>query len=253
PESPNELIIGDEEVARKMKHAYAASVSFMDANVGKILAELDALGLRDDTVVMLISDHGWHLGDQDHWGKSTNFENSNLAPMIVSAPGYEPGQRTDALVEYVDVFPTLCELAGVELPEYLEGNSVVPLMDDPERPWKTAAFSQYPRGYPRADFEGYTIRTDRYRYVQWRQPDGTFMSHELYDHEKDPYESVNVINEPEYAETVVELQGIMDAGWKAALPEGIVNNSNNPPAPPFVPWGPEAQFGPYAEKNKKKQ
>lgn len=250
PESSNDLIISDPEVARTMKHAYAASVSFMDANVGKILTELDALGLRDDTVVMLISDHGWHLGDQDHWGKSTNFENSNLAPMIVSAPGFTPGQRTDALVEYVDVFPTLCELADIEVPVYLEGNSVAPLLVDPEREWKSAAFSQYPRGYPKADFEGYTIRSDRYRYVQWRELDGSFKSHELYDHENDPIESINVVNEPEYIEAVAELQRKLDAGWKSALPDGIENHSDNPPAPPFLPWGPEARFGPYAEKNK---
>ena len=115
PESPNELLVGDEEVARTMKHAYAACVSYMDAQVGKLLDELEALGLRDRTIVMMISDHGWHLGDQDHWGKSTNFENSIRAPMILSTPEFQTEQRSIALVEYVDIYPTLCELAGIDV------------------------------------------------------------------------------------------------------------------------------------------
>ncbi len=251
PKSPNHLLIGDQEVARTMKHAYFASVSYMDANVGKILAELDRLGLRENTIVMLISDHGWHLGDHDHWGKSTTFEKATLAPMIISTPSAKAGQRTDALVEYVDVFPTLCEMAGIDVPDYLEGNSVVPLLKNPHRDWKSAAFSQYPRGYPRADFEGYASRRDRFRYVQWRELDGSFKSHELYDHKKDPNESENRVNEPAYRVVVEKLKKRLDAGWKAALPEGIVNRSDNPPAPEFVPWGPEARFGPYAEKREK--
>ena len=250
PESPNHLLVGDEEVARTMKHAYAACVSYMDAQVGRVLDELDTLGLRDSTVVMLISDHGWHLGDQDHWGKSTNFENSTRAPMIVSAPGFKADQRTDALVEYVDVFPTLCELAGIHVPDYLEGNSVSPLLKDPNRKWKSAAFSQYPRGWPKAKFEGYSIRTDRYHYIQWRELDGSFRNHELYDHKHDPIESKNVVNSPEYKTVVKQLKKQMEAGWKAALPKGIENRSNNPPAPEFLPWGPEAMFGPHAKKKK---
>ena len=128
---------------------------------------------------------------------------------------------------------------------------MVPLLKNPHRDWKAAAFSQYPRGYPRADFEGYAIRTDRFRYVQWRELDGSFKSHELYDHKKDPNESENRVNEPAYRVVVEKLKKRLDAGWKAALPEGIVNRSDNPPAPEFVPWGPEARFGPYAEKREK--
>lgn len=248
PESPNHWIVGDPEVARTMKHAYAACVSYIDAQIGRMMTELDALGLSEDTIIMLISDHGWHLGDQDHWGKSTNFENSIRAPLIISAPGYRAGQRSRALVEYVDVYPTLCELAGLEVPDYLEGNSVVPLLENPNRKWKHAAFSQYPRGWPRAKFEGYSIRTDRYHYIRWRELDGAFKSDELYDHKNDPMESVNVVADPAYATSVAELKMQLDAGWKAALPEGIVNYSNNPPAPDFLPWGKEAKFGPHARK-----
>ena len=251
PESPNELLVGDEEVARTMKHAYAACVSYMDAQVGKLLDELEALGLRDRTIVMMISDHGWHLGDQAHWGKSTNFENSTRAPMILSSPGFQTDQRSSALVEYVDIYPTLCELAGIEIPVYLEGNSVTPLLKDPARDWKSAAFSQYPRGWPRAKFEGYSIRTDRYHYVQWRELDGSFKGHELYDHKTDSNESINVVENPDYQAVVKGLKAQLNAGWKDALPEGIENHSNNIPAPDFVPWGKEAMFGPYAKQKGK--
>ena len=251
PKSPNELLVGDEGIARKMKHAYAACVSYVDTQLGKVLNELDTLGLRDRTVVMLISDHGWHLGEQDHWGKSTNFDNSTRAPMIISAPGLKSSQRTHALVEYVDIFPTLCELAGIELPTYLEGTSVTPLLEEPAREWKRAAFSQYPRGWPRAKFEGYSIRTDRYNYIQWRELDGSFKGHELYDHQTDPIESVNIVGKLECHVVVQELQAQLQAGWKAALPAGIKNHANNKPAPDFLPWGKEAMFGPYAKQKLK--
>ena len=251
PESPNKLLVGDEDAARKMKHAYASCVSYIDAQIGNVLDELDTLGLRDHTIVMLISDHGWHLGEQDHWGKSTNFDNSTRAPMIISAPGLVSPQRTNALVEYVDIYPTLCELAGIELPTYLEGNSVTPLLEEPARDWKRAVFSQYPRGWPRAKFEGYSIRTDRYNYIQWRELDGSFKGHELYDHHTDPIESMNVVEKTEYQALVQEMQAQLHAGWKAALPAGIKNYSNNKPAPDFLPWGKEAMFGPYAKQKLK--
>ncbi len=246
PKSPNHLVVGDLDVARRMKHAYAASVSYMDANVGKVLKALERLKLRQDTIVMLMSDHGWHLGEQDHWGKSTNFENSIRAPLIVSSPSHGGDQRCTALVEYVDIYPTLCELAGCQVPSHLEGNSVVPLLENPLRPWKSAVFSQYPRGYPKAKFEGYSVRGDRYHYIQWRELDGSFKSHELYDHQKDPHEAVNVVAEAEHVATVEIMKAKLDSGWKAALPQGIVNLSENPVAPAFLPWGKEAQFGPHA-------
>ena len=248
PPPTNGRVVGEDAYARKMKHAYAACVSYTDAQIGKVIKELDSLGLKDDTVVMLISDHGWHLGDQSHWGKSTNFENSNRAPWIVSDSRFKKGTQSNALVEYVDVFPSLCELAGVESPDYLEGNSVAPLLKDPNRSWKKAAFSQYPRGYPRAKFEGFSIRTDRYHYIEWRELDGTFKSHELYDHKEDPIESYNRVANPENQELVRSLKVRLKAGWKQALPDGIENHSNNVPAPEFVPWGNEAAFGPYSKK-----
>ena len=249
PEGENTNIFSDKR-ARELKHAYAACVSYIDAQVGKLLDELNELGLRENTIILFISDHGWHLGDQGKWGKSTNFENSTLAPFIISAPGYNAGLKTNALVEYVDIFPSLCDLAGVNKPAYLEGNSVVPLMDDPDRKWKKAAFSQYPRGYPKAEFEGFTIRTDRYRYVEWRELDGSIKAQELYDHKNDPLESMSLVYDENYTGIMCKLMKQLREGWKSALPEGIENNSDNPPAPEFLPWGPEARFGPYADDNK---
>ncbi|HRP43453.1 MAG TPA: DUF4976 domain-containing protein [Ginsengibacter sp.] len=143
-------------------------------------------------------------------------------------------------VEYVDIYPTLVELAGFEPADYLEGNSFLPLFDNPSKEWKSAVFSQFPRN----GFEGYAIRTKDFRYVEWRSDkDSSVMSIELYDHRSDPVESVNVASEKKYGEVVKKLASRLKAGWKAALPAGIYNYSNNRPAPPSVGWGPEAKSG----------
>ncbi len=135
----------DEALARRLKHAYLASTSYVDAQVGLLLAALDEAGLRDNTIVVVWGDHGWHLGDMGVWGKATNYEIATRVPLIISAPGMAArGQSSDALVELVDLFPTLCELADVSRPEHLEGHSFVPLLSEPGQAWKKAAFSQYP-------------------------------------------------------------------------------------------------------------
>jgi iduronate 2-sulfatase len=131
--------------ARNLIHAYLACVSYVDAQIGKILDELDALGLRENTIVMLWGDHGWHLGEHGIWGKATNYEIATRVPLIVSAPGKAARNvASDALVELVDMYPTLSELAGLPLPRHLEGQSFAPLLEKPDRPWKDAAFSQFP-------------------------------------------------------------------------------------------------------------
>lgn len=133
------------DLARTLKHAYLASTSYVDAQIGLLIAALEEAGLRDNTVIVLWGDHGWHLGDMGVWGKATNYEIATRVPLMISVPGMESrGAETNALVELVDLFPTLCELAGVAAPEHLEGSSFVPLLDDPRQAWKTAAFSQYP-------------------------------------------------------------------------------------------------------------
>jgi len=142
---PKEGRIAD-DLARTLIHGYAACVTYMDAQLGKVLTALEALGLRENTIVILWGDHGWKLGEHDSWCKHTNFEIDARAPMMISTPGAEGATlRTQALVEFVDMYPSLCELCGLPVPDHCEGTSFVPLIDSPEREWKTAAFSQYPR------------------------------------------------------------------------------------------------------------
>jgi arylsulfatase A-like enzyme len=193
--------------------------------VGKLLDELDRLGLRGNTIVLLWGDHGWKLGEHDAWCKHSNTENDTNAPLLVSVPGMKTaGARTDALVEMVDIYPTLSELAGLPLPGHLEGTSFKPLLDDPRRPWKPAAFSQYPRGANNSTggvaLMGYSLRTDRYRFTQWVERDdpSRVAALELYDHQTDPQENQNIAGRPEHATLVKELAAKLDAGWKAARP-----------------------------------
>lgn len=135
------------EFARTLKHAYLASVTYVDALLGKMIQALEEEGIRDNTIVILWSDHGWHLGDMGVWGKATNYEIATRVPLMISTPDMSDrirGQQTDALVELVDMYPSLCELAGLETPQHVEGKSFVPLLENPNQAWKTAAYSQYP-------------------------------------------------------------------------------------------------------------
>ena len=210
---PDELPVPD-DVARRTKHAYYACVSFVDAQVGRVLDELKRLGLDKNTVVVLWSDHGYQLGEHGMWCKHTNFETSTRAPMILSVPGQRKGLVSDALVEMVDIYPTLAEAAGLPLPDHLEGTSLLPLLKDPSRPWKKAAFSQYQRG----KVMGRSVRTDRYRYNEWRQNDGRLIARELYDHAGDPYENFNLAVLDGSREVMERLSAELKAGWKAARP-----------------------------------
>ncbi len=184
-----------DEQARTLRHAYYAAVSFTDTNVGKLLRALDELELSDNTIVVLWGDHGWKLGEHNGWCKHTNFENDAHAPLIMRAPDQKtPGGKTTALTEFVDIYPTLCDLAGLDKPEHLEGDSAARFLDDPDAPGPLAAFSQYPRGR----VMGYSIRTDRYRCTLWKNRDTlTVQARELYDHRNDPKENTNVADRPE--------------------------------------------------------
>ncbi len=210
------------ELAITLRHAYYACTSYIDAQVGKLLKALDEFGFAENTVVMLWSDHGWQLGDTGMWGKHVNYEWATHSPLIVYAPGMAGNRRaSDALVEYVDMFPTLCELTGIPGPDYLEGTSLVPLLERPERPWKDAVFHQYPRG----NKEGFAIRTDRYRYVEWRlikgRDKGQVTLRELYDYQTDPHEEVNVAEaRPDLCR---RLAARLHAGWREALPGNRTN------------------------------
>jgi len=205
----------DDDLARTLIHGYYACVSFIDAQVGRLLDALEELDLDDNTIVVLWGDHGWNLGEHGLWCKHCNFETSTHSPMLVRAPGQKIiGAGSDALTEFVDMYPSLCELAGLPVPEHLEGTSFVPLLDDPGQEWKTAAFSQYPRGR----VMGYSMRTDRYRYTEWTHPDDGVIARELYDHREDPGENVSLAERPEHRELVQRLSEKLAAGWQAARP-----------------------------------
>ncbi len=189
---------------------YYAAVSTLDDVVGAVLDALDKSNLRDKTVVILSSDHGRMLGE--HGGifdKRCLFEQSVRIPFIVAAPGHQSKTST-RLVENIDIYPTLVELCGLPMPEGLQGLSVLPLLREPRRPWRQAAFSHSPV-HP----TGTTMRTERYRYTEWGNPKLA----ELYDHETDPLEQRNLVNDPSRAELVRELRLMFTAGWKGALPK----------------------------------
>jgi arylsulfatase A-like enzyme len=203
---------------RAALHGYYACVSYIDAQVGKLLDALDRLGLEKNTVIALWGDHGWHLGEQNYWGKTTNFEVCVRAPLLLSIPGENSGQRTRALTEFVDIYPTLTDACGLPPPKDVEGISIMPLFRNPGLAWKKAAFSQYPRP---GDVMGYSMRTDRYRFTEWISGKGDPVSIELYDHERDPNETRNIAGEPHNRALVAELARTRKSGWQAALPEGV--------------------------------
>ncbi|KAA5539568.1 sulfatase [Roseiconus nitratireducens] len=211
---------------RELRHGYYACVSYVDALVGKLLNQLTELELEEDTVIVLWGDHGYHLGEQGLWTKANNYELSTRVPLIVSLPGQaRVGTRTGALVEFVDVFPTLADVCGLEAPSGVEGLSFKALLNDPDRRWKRAAFSQFPRAVSGSRHRGhgaimgYAVRTDRYRYVEWRRW-GTddVLARELYDHDADPHESKNVAGQATYSKAMEELAGVLEGGWRSAVP-----------------------------------
>ncbi len=204
-----------DDLARQLIHGYYACISYTDAMVGKVLDELERLGLTENTIVVLWGDHGWKLGDYGMWCKHTTFEIDTHVPMIISAPGMPGnGQHTKALTEFVDIYPTLSELCGLPLPEHLEGSSMVPVLQNPDTPWKLAAFSQYPS----QGLMGYSIRSGQWRYTEWIDlKTGEIRQRELYDHESGPLAAVNQASTPAMADTMARLSKLLDKGqgWKA--------------------------------------
>ncbi|NOU36314.1 MAG: sulfatase [Kiritimatiellaceae bacterium] len=198
-----------DEVRRRITHGYYAACSFIDAQVGKVLNELTTLGMESNTVIVLWGDNGFHLGDNGIIGKDTDYEAAARCPLIVCAPSLTP-ERTDRLVELVDIFPTLCDLAGLAIPPQCDGKSLMPLLIKPDQPWKTAAFTMNRRNWQHPN-AGYSMRTDRYRYVRWLNPTGDTIAEELYDYEKDAHETRNLISNPEYEPVVKDLRKQFDA------------------------------------------
>ena len=221
------------EKQKELIHGYYAAISYMDANVGILLHTLDSLGLMKNTIVVLWGDHGWHLGDHNLWCKHTNFEQAARAPLIISSPNIKASQ-TNSLTEFVDIFPTLCELSGIAIPSTLDGKSLVPLMKNPTAVVKEYAVSQYPRteealemgrlGYTPNNIMGYSIRTSRYRYSIWlkdkaRSTDpynpAQLIGTELYDYEVDPMETINVAKEKKYTAVAAQMHKKMMAYFQS--------------------------------------
>jgi arylsulfatase A-like enzyme len=210
--SEDELKHLSEDKQRELIHGYYAATSYTDAQILQLLNELERLGIKENTIVVLWGDHGWHLGDHGLWCKHTNFEQATHALLMLSAPGITGGFKPVTLSEFTDVFPTLCDLAGIDVPEWLDGKSLVPAMKDPGAELEEYAFSQYPRG---KDKMGYSIRTKRFRYTVWcgdgYKSDLPFdekyvIAREMYDYEKDYLETVNIVDKPEYKSDQEQMQ-----------------------------------------------
>ena len=193
------------EKQKELIHGYYASVSYADALIGKILDTLEALDLKDNTIVTIIGDHGWHLGDHNLWCKHSNFEQATRIPMIFKIPGVK-ASKTRALAEAVDIFPTLCDATEIKIPEQLQGVSLMPVLMETKSKVKDYAVSQYRRGKNMRTF-GYSIRTERYRLTLWMKDfyrlyepfhKGYIVSGELYDYDNDPLETENYYNKKEY-------------------------------------------------------
>jgi uncharacterized sulfatase len=215
----------EEEKLCRFKRAYFASITFVDAQVGKVLDELERLGLSTNTVVVLFGDHGWSLGEHGQWQKQLLFEEVARVPLIVALPRTVATGPCPRTVELVDIYPTLAELCGLKPPENLEGRSMRVLLENPRARWATPALTQQARNSGGKRIMGYSVRTERWRYTEW---DGGKAGAELYDHNADPHEWVNLAKDPVYAKTVSDMKKLL------------------PVAPPEIP-------DPPAKKKKKKE
>jgi arylsulfatase A-like enzyme len=208
----NENHIGlQSDKQKELIHGYYATISYVDAQIGLLMNKLDELGIADNTVIVLWGDHGWHLGDHDLWCKHSNFEQATRTPLIFHKPGLNPS-KYKMPVEFVDIFPTLCELTGINIPAKLDGVSLFASMQNNNTVAQDFAVSQYPR----TDKMGYSIRTERYRYTVWYDWKNRVLDRskvyatELYDYEKDPLETVNVANENDYEVVSADLKKKME-------------------------------------------
>jgi arylsulfatase A-like enzyme len=200
----------NENKQRQLIHGYMASVSYLDAQVGKLIKELEAQGIADETIIVLWGDHGWHLGDHGIWCKHSNFEQATRSPLIFSGKGFKPLINSSP-TEFLDIYPTLCDLAGIRIPENLDGTSLKPIIEGKADRVKDFAISQYPRGDNRM---GYSIRNDRYRYTAWfgidfrkgeKPSKEKIIAEELYDYKTDPDERINHADQTEYNAIKKEL------------------------------------------------
>jgi iduronate 2-sulfatase len=216
------------DAVRELRHGYLAAISYLDAQIGAVLDELAKLGLADNTIVVLWSDHGFHLGEHTLWAKTSNFELDTRVPLLIAAPGLtDPGAPASAPVELLDLYPTLVDLGQLPPRQELEGLSLRPILENPAATVKPAAISQFPRpGYyeGRPEFMGYSVRTATHRYTEWRNwTSGSIIARELYDHQADTAESRNLALDPMKARLLATLAALLPAAAPAA---------DAPPPPP---------------------
>lgn len=209
-----------DDLRQQFKHAYYASISFMDAQVGKVIDSLDQLGLSKNTIIVFTSDHGYHTGEHGLWQKMSLFEESSRVPLLIIAPGeVQPGTVINTPVSQVDLYPTLAELCGVSTPKNLQGQSLAGIMRDPQAVGRGWALTQVTRNEKRGNnseqYFGYSLRTSRWRFTQWnsQQPEA-----ELYDHESDPGELTNLAKKADYQETIKQLASQLDTAVKSTFP-----------------------------------
>ena len=201
--------------ARKAVMAYYACASFVDAQIGLILDALESEGLKNNTIVIILSDHGFQLGEHNLWSKYTLFEQTTRVPLMVRVPGLMRNPAAcDEIVELVDLLPTLCDLLDMPQPGDIEGTSFVPLLRRPKQPWKKAAFTVCPI----AGYVGRSVRTKRWRYALWQSKKPNLQELELYDLQADPWEQNNLANNPVYAKEVARMTAMLKAGWSGARP-----------------------------------
>ena len=204
------------ELARQAIQSYYASISFADAQIGRILNALDETGLADNTIVLFTSDHGYHMGEHGYYQKTTLFENATRVPLIMAGPGIQHGKTAVTLAEMVDFYPTLAELAGLTAPKFASGTSLVPALKDPTKELRSSALTHYQNGY--------SIRTKRYRYTEWG--DNGNQGRELYDHDTDPQEMVNLADDPHHEAQIETLRAELRYRIEIAQlrPEGVKQN-----------------------------
>ncbi|MEP7269599.1 MAG: sulfatase [Saprospiraceae bacterium] len=214
----------DEERQRELVHGYYACVSYIDAQIGHLLDALENLGMADNTIIVLWGDHGWKLGEHNSWAKQSNYEIDTRVPLIIGGRGVRSkNTKSASLVEFIDLFPSLCELAHLKIPVYLPGKSLVPILNNPMRKTKMAAYSQFllgrfPKNSKTPERMGYTVRTDRYRYVEWYQwqndEKGNLIAKELFDHKNDPKENENTAYLPENVKLIDQLSILLSENFK---------------------------------------
>lgn len=226
-----------EATARELKHGYYASVSYVDACLGRLMGGLEEAGLSESTIVVVWGDHGWKLGEHGSFCKQTNYNVDTRVPLIIRAPDVQPQTKPcERLTELVDLYPTMCALTGIDIPENMEGVSLKPLLRDPNREWKSAVFSQYhqrPNVTPdNKRYMGYSMVTERYHYVEWRTWDndakrpGELVAQELYDNQADPDENLNIAGFAQNQQLIAQLAEQLRAGWRGALPRGVRGHSS---------------------------